>query len=1041
MVERLTPARPLAWIAGALLGLVSASAVLADEPVYLIFEGRLHTIAGPHAAPESEVTFRLTNRAGGGDVLWEQGPQTVALHDGYFQAVLGDGAPLTLDLFGGPRWLEVDCPDCAGSRRFRIERRGEAIAILGSEKPVRPGPLAAKALLRNQRLHDQRAYPTGIVPGGAIAKAYAELAASSPVTGTDPTIEAPSSSLTQGQWLAIGPSKVTNGQTSPTGDVSGRVNSIAVHPTDPNIVYACGAQGGVWKSTNAGTTWMALTDTLPSLATGAIAISTSNPSILYLGTGEANLSIDSYWGAGIWKSTDGGANWAPTGPIDPNRAPLNSAAIAQIVVHPTDPNVVIAAVGTFQEGNRLFSGGIYRTTDGGATWARALGTGLPAGAVAATDVLFDPSNPNNVYAGLGYIGGSANNGVYKSTNGGASFGARIAGGLPSTNVGRINLGISKSSPLIVYAAHHSVSASTLLGLYRSADGGASWTFKSSTGYSCNTQCWYDLVVAVHPTDPNTVFLGGVNLYRSTNGGNTFTSISTSSGTTGGLHADQHALFFAPSLPTQLWSGNDGGVWRTDDPSPASPNWVNRNGNLALLQFQSVAVPPADPNVAYGGTQDNGTIKYTGSTIWNHIQNGDGGQTAVDFVTPATVYHTYFNVSFERSDNSGSTWATKQSGLNTADPSEFYVPVEMDPTNPAVLYLGTNKLYRTPSRGDSWSAISPDLSIVPGDPNNLGDITAIGVGKNNASFIYTGSSNAQVYATSNLGGAWTDVKAAPLPTRTVATIAVSPVDANIAFVGYSGFDDPNNGNGHVFRTVNRGASWTDTTSNLPNMPVNQLVIDPVAPQMIYAATDIGPYASTNGGQTWARYAGGLPNVATFEIAVQQPNLLFTATHGRGMFQAFGCSGSGTTDLDADGIADFCDNCASGSNPAQTDADHDGFGAPCDCADADAAIHPGSPPPSDVAEDVTLADTGDLAWSGATLAQGYDVYRGGIGPTTHFAYNQTCLANTVPATTVNDATTPAIGSAFYYVVASRNCMAESGLGSQSNGTPRPNSSPCP
>src|SRR5262249_27083315 len=158
----------------------------------------------------------------------------------------------------------------------------------------------------------------------------------------------------------------------------------------------------------------------------------------------------------------------------PNRAPLNSAAVAEIVVHPTDPNTVVAAVGTFQEGNRLFSGGIYRTTDGGATWSRVLGTGLPAGAVAGTDVLFDPSNPNNVYAGLGYIGGSANNGVYKSTNAGASF-TKLAGGLPTTNVGRVNLGISRSSPPVVYTAIESVSASTLLGFLRSGDGGATWT--------------------------------------------------------------------------------------------------------------------------------------------------------------------------------------------------------------------------------------------------------------------------------------------------------------------------------------------------------------------------------------------------------------------------------------------------------------------------------------------------------------------------------------------------------------------------------------
>jgi len=1015
------------------------SGAFADsEPVYLVFQGRLHTITGPNAAPETDVTFRITDRRQGGSVLWEQGPQTIALSGGYFRAVLGEESPLSLDLFQGERWLDVDCAECAGQHRYRIERRGETIAILGEERPKTPGPLASKALLRNQRLHDERAYPTGIVPGGFLPKAF-EAAALDPLAiQSDVTIQAPASALTEGSWLEIGPSKVTGGQSVVGGaiDVSGRVNSIAVHPTDPNIAYAAGAQGGVWKTTNGGTSWTTLTDGLPSLATGAVAIATSNPNVLYLGTGEANFSIDSYWGAGIFRSLDAGATWAPVGAIDPNRTPMNSAAVAQIIVHPTDPNTVIAAVGTFLEGNRLFSGGMYRSTDGGATWTRVLGPGLPAGAVVASDVLYDPGNPNNVYGALGYAGGSANDGVYKSTNGGASF-VRLTSILPTTNQGRVNLAISRSNPLVLYAAFQNVSTSALLGIWRTGDGGTTWTKPANTNASCNTQCWYDQELAVLPTDPNTVYFGGLDVQRSTNGAGTFSSIGGSA-----LHADQHALVFSPSSTTQLWNADDGGVFRTENAALSTVAWVDKNTNLALLQFQSVSVPPADPNTAYGGTQDNGTIKYTGSTIWPHIQNGDGGQTAVDFITPATVYHTFFGVSFERSDNAGSTWATKTSGLVNDARAAFYVPVEMDPTNPAVLYLGTFRLYRTSSRGDSWSIISPDLAVKPTDPNNLGNLTAIGVAKNDSNVIYTGSSNAQINVTSNLGGAWTNRVSAPLPNRSITSIAVSPVDANTAFVTYSGFDDPNSGFGHVFKTSDRGVTWTDTTSTVPNIPVNQVMFDPAKPQMIYLATDVGPYASTNGGQTWRRYAGGLPNVALFEIAVQQPNLLFTASHGRGMFEAFGCTGSGTTDADVDGVADFCDNCVGIANASQADADHDGFGAGCDCADTDAAIHPGIAPPSDVGDDLNLADTGDLTWSATSaIARGYNVYRGGIPRTLHFAFNQSCLLGAVPGTTANDPAVPALNAAFYYLVSSMNCVSESGLGSESSGTPRPNSSPCP
>jgi len=1030
---------PTAILALTFLAAIPASA--AEEPVYLAFQGRLRTIGGPHAAPESEVTFRLVDRKNGGNVLWEQGPVTLALSDGYFHVVLGDGAPLSRSLFQGERWLEIDCPDCAGKPRYRIETRGDAIAILGAEKPVRPGPAAPKAWLRNQRLHDQRAYPTGIVPGGYLAKAYEAAVLDPAAIQADVTFQAPAGALTEGSWLDIGPSKVTLGQTFGTrGDVSGRVNSLAVHPTDPNVAYVCGAQGGVWKTTSGGASWTPLTDGLPSLASGAIALAPSNPAILYLGTGEANFSIDSYWGAGIFRSVDAGATWTPAAPIDPNRVTMNSAAVAKIAVHPSDPNTVIAAVGTFLEGNRLFSGGVYRTTDGGGGWTRVLGTGLPAGAVAASDLVIDPVDPNVVYAALGYVGGSANNGVYKSTDGGASF-AKLAGGLPTSAVGRINLAIAPTDRLVLYVSIHSTSTDTLLGIYRTADGGASWTKKNAISASCSTQCWYDMILAVSPTDANVVYFGGVSLYRSTNAAGNFTDVSAGSGSTGGVHADQHVLVFSPNQAAQLWSGNDGGVWRTDDSNASSPTWVNKNSNLALLQFQSVSVPPSDPNIAYGGTQDNGTIKYSGSNVWSHSDDGDGGQTAVDFVSPSTIYHTYYGVSFRRSDNSGSTWTTKQSGLGTADRSEFYVPVEMDPTNAAVLYLGTYRLYRTSSRGDSWSLISPDLTVDPADPNKTGNISAIGVATTDSNVIFTGSTNAQINVTSNLGGAWTNRKSAPLPNRQVASLAVSPIDANTAFAAYSGFNDPNSGFGHVFKTSDRGVTWSDTSWNLPDIPVSQITIDPAHPQMIYLATDLGPYASANGGQSWRRYAGGLPNVAQFEVAVQQPNLLFAASHGRGMFEAFGCASAGTTDADADGVADFCDNCPGAANAAQTDADHDGFGAPCDCADLNAAIFPGSDPPQEVADDLSLSDQGDLTWSGVPLAEGYDVYRGEINPAAHFAFNHTCLSPGVPGLAVNDMTLPPIGHAWYYLVAAENCAATSGLGPQSSGSPRPNSSPCP
>ncbi len=1041
--------------------LCAGTALAAEEPAYLVFESRIRTAGGPSTAPEAEITFRITDAPAGGRVLWSQGPQRIPLRDGYFRVILGDGgSPLEESLLDGDgaRWLQVDCDGCVGRTRYKLSRRGRSVAILGAERPGRPGPAAAKPWLRNKRLHDQRAYPTGIVPAGRLPAAYAEALADPAAIPPPPGIEASPASLVEGAWTEIGPSKVINGQTSgtPRGDVSGRVNSLAVHPTDPNIAYTCGAQGGLWKTTDGGGTWTPLTEWLPSLATGAVALSLSDPEILYLGTGESNFSLDSYWGAGVFKSLDGGATLTPAAPLDPNRTPINAAAIAAMAVHPADADVVFTAAGTFLEGNSLYSAGVYRSTDGGASWTRVLGPGL-SGPVVASDLRLDPSDPNIVYAALGWIGGATTNGVYKSTDGGETF-VQLAGGFPTSNVGRINLAIAMDNPQVLYAAVHNPATDGLLGIWRTLDGGASWSQRTAVGASCGAQCWYDMALAVDPTDSETVFFGGVDLFRSTNGARTFGLVMQSSGSTGGLHVDQHALLFSPSNPGQFWVGNDGGVWRTDDASASTIDWVNLNGNLALLQFQSVAVPPSDPDIAYGGTQDNGTNKYTGSAVWDHVADGDGGQTAVDYITPSTVYHTYYGITFRRSENGGATWATKQTGLNTGDRSLFYIPVEMDPTDPTVLYLGSYRLYRTANRGDLWTAISSDLTQDPNDVSNIGRISAIGVSSSDPNVIFVGSSNAQIQVTSDLGASWDHRASAPLPDRYVTSLAVHPGDPDTAYATYSGFDDVATGDGHVFVTVDRGLTWADTTANLPDVPVNQIAIDPAAPQMVYLVTDIGPYVSTNGGQSWRRYSGGFPNVATFEIAVQQPNLLFAATHGRGMFQAFGCTAVGTTDVDADAVADFCDNCPGTANPSQEDGDRDAFGPPCDCADGDPARFPGAPEicngldddcdgysdkgsasPDEIGDDLAIAATGDLTWGASGLAEHYNLYRGTIAAGGAFSYNQTCLAGEIAEPEASDPSAPAAGEVFYYLVTSENCLEESGLGDGTVG-PRPNANPC-
>ena len=977
------------------------------EPFFLAIEGVL-PVPGGFQGSSAQVTFQIADHPRKGKLLWSEGPVAVPVRDGYFSATLGGGGiPVTLALFTGRRWLRIECEGCRGRTSFPMERTGRGVAVKGLQRPDHPGPAAARPLLRNRLLHDQRAYPTGIVPGGLISEAWAGAQGDSAAIGGSAGVPASSAMLSEGSWTEIGPIRVTGGQTGgpDRGDVSGRVNAIALHPTDPDIAYVCGAQGGLWKTTDAGASWTAMTDQFPSLATGAVAVAASSPDVVYLGTGEANFSIDSYWGAGVFKSVDAGAGFSSTAALDPNRTPSNSAAIAAVEVHPGDPDMVIAAVGTFQEGNSLFSGGLYRTTDGGASWDRVIGPGLTGGAIVASDVLFDPVDPNVVYAATGWIGGSSNNGVWKSTDAGATF-SKLSLGMTSgdtANTGRINLAIAPSDPQVVYAAVQNVSTLTILGIWRTTDGGANWSKRSAIGASCGTQCWYDMELAVSPAGSDTIFFGGVNLFRSTNGATTFTNVITTSGSTGGIHVDQHALKFSPSSTSRLWVGNDGGMWRTDDAAGSTPlNWVNLNTNLALLQFQSVAVPPSDPNIAFGGTQDNGTNRYGGNVVWEHSADGDGGQTLVDFIDPQVVYHAFFGVSIQRSDTGGGfgSWSTRQTGLNTADRALFYVPIEMDPGNSSVLYLGSYRLYRTVNKAGLWTAISGDLTVDPGDPNNVGEISAIGLTAADPNVIYIGTSNAQIRVTSNLGSSWTNRVSAPLPDRYVTSIAVHPADGDRAWVAYSGFDSSTTGNGHVFMTIDRGVTWTDVTNNLPAMPVNQLTIDPAKPRLIYASTDIGPYVSTNSGASWRRYAGGFPNVAVFEIAVQQPNTLFAATHGRGMFQAYGCTDSGTTDLDGDGIADFCDVCPGTSDPNQVDADADGFGPPCDCNDLEPNINPSATEICDAVDNNCDGSTDEDNPGGGAQCGTSNVGECTFGAEECLSGSIQCAGNIEPATEVCD-----------------------------------------
>jgi len=807
---------------------------------------------------------------------------------------------------------------------------------------------------RMEWFYRQRAFPLGRIPAGARLKALEQMeemrraesgrlsaAAPAPLEAGAAAPARPAGgaaiAASSTMWTPIGPQPVNSAFFAA---VSGRVSALAVNPANPfqPNVYLGAAQGGVWKTTDGGTTWQPLTDFQKSLAVGSIAVdpttcTSTGCSTIYVGTGEENFAIDSYYGAGVLKSTDGGTTWTQlgasvfVGPFSSGFAPGGGARIGALAVNPQNPSILLAGVQIFVRVNGGSSSGVYRSSDAGVTWSQVV-----SGA-AGNEVLFDPSNPNTAYASLGTVRclppsgsssctgpGSSNNGIYKSTDAGMTWtrvlspSSSFLPNSPNAAVGRIALAISPSTTSTLYAGISNSSSSssfgTLLGFFKTTDGGTTWTQLTNTPDYCQPQCWYDNVVRVHPNDASVIYAGGSAanfstggyLVRSTDGGNSWTGMAANGAR---IHVDVHALAFGFTgmAATAIYVGNDGGIWSTGVSSPTGAiNWTDLNAQLEITQFYGGhSIHPSSQNVGFGGTQDNGTLKYSGALPWDDTDAcGDGGWTAFDPAVPSTVYATCEEIDVEKSVQNGAfnTFVESDSGINLADRGEFIPPFVLDPNNPQRLYFGTFRVYQTNDGARSWTAISPDLS-----GGGSEDISAIAVCKtpsascavapSNSSVVYAGTSDGRVQVTMNAGAGtgatWTNISSG-LPTRFVTQVAVDPNDATAmtAYATFSGFGTCTgcDGMGHVFKTINGGALWTDitkapfSTTPLPDTPVNDIVIDPDVPNTLYVGTDIGVFTTGNGGITWATLVTGLPNVAVLGLKLNRASrTLRAATHGR------------------------------------------------------------------------------------------------------------------------------------------------------------------
>ncbi len=665
-------------------------------------------------------------------------------------------------------------------------------------------------------------------------------------------------------WLSAGPL-----------NIGGRISAVAINPDDQQNILAGAASGGVFRTNDQGQTWTAVFDDALSLSIGDIAISPSAPQIIYVGTGEANAGGGSitYDGFGIYRSDDGGNTWI-------HKGLENSGSIGRIAVNPSDPQTVfVAAMG------RLFSKneerGVFRSKDGGDTWEKVLYVSDSTGAI---DVVINPQDPDIIYACLWErvrtpdkrVYGGLSSGIYRSLDGGDNW-SLLSGGLPASSayVGRIGIDISQSDPDILYAIYAD-DIGYFDGIYRSNDGGDNW-IRTNDGSLTNVYSsygWWFGRISIDPLNPNIAFVIGFDLYKTSNGGNSWNFVSSN------VHVDQHDIVQSPDNPGFAVLGNDGGIYLSYD---NGNSWTHLE-NLPITQFNTCEVDNQHPERLYGGTQDNGTNRtlYGGLNDWQNIYWGDGFYVLVDPLVNDYLYAEYQYGSFARSTNGGLSFTTALSGISDTDRKNWNTPVVFDPSDPSVLYYGANRLYKSTNRAVSWSVISPDLSNGPGNYNQVyGTITCISVAASDNQYIYAGTDDGNVWRTADGGSHWSDISAG-LPERWVTRVAADPYDATVVYVCLSGYRYDSY-QPHVFRSSDAGDNWQDISGNLPEAPVNDIIVDPALDSTLYIATDFGIYLSYDLGVNWNLLGTNLPNVPVTDLTLHESSRkLIAATYGRSMY---------------------------------------------------------------------------------------------------------------------------------------------------------------
>lgn len=613
-------------------------------------------------------------------------------------------------------------------------------------------------------------------------------------------------------------------------NVNGRIKCLAVDPTDADIVFAGAASGGVWKSADGAQSWRPLWDEQDTMAVGGLAVAPSAPTTIYAATGEWTPGWGpGYPGTGLFVSTDGGATWT-------QRPGLVSRRVAQVLVSPTDADrVYVAGLDGFE-----------RSTDGGVTW-----TTLRSGQI--SDAVIDPNDPDTFYINV------RSDGLYKTTDGGATW-TKLAGGAPtaaSADWVRLAIGTGGVSGSNLVLAKRSGT------LYRTTDGGVTWSTLAGSHGSSSFHEWCNLI-SVAPDDEDIILAGGVGAERTADGGGTWSALS-------GLHADHHRAIFAPSNPSIVYTCNDGGVYRSDD---HGANWEKASHGLIVTQFYDLGSWGPIGTVAGGGTQDQGTNMTTGGLTWRDILGADGGYFVIHPTDPRTIYAETQYTNIRKSTDGGNTWVTKTSGLSGGTP--WTGVITMDPNAPDTLFVGTSRVFRTiDGCATPWVQSSDPLS---------GIVTSIAVAESDSNRVYAATSGGNIYRSDDNGAtnAWAD-KSTGLPGRAIKDVVVDHTDRDRVALCLGGTASGSAAE-HVFLSTDGGDNWNDVSSDLPNVPVNALVLDHNDVDTLYVGTDVGVFRTVNGGTSWQAFDNGMPNAAVTDLHVDRPaDLLIAATFGRGMYK--------------------------------------------------------------------------------------------------------------------------------------------------------------